>query len=55
MSPSRTLQSTPFTLSPRKEIRHMPITLNRFLDTAGSLAIVFLTLFVSAAAFGLGS
>ncbi len=55
MSPFRTLETTPSTLSPLKEIRRMPITLNRFLDAAGSLAIVFLTLFVSASAFGLGS
>ena len=54
MSPFRTPETTFSSLSPLKEIRRMPMTLNRILDAAGSLAIVFLTLFVSAAAFGLG-
>ena len=54
MNPSPAIRSNPRLTSPLKEIRRMPMTLNRFLDTAGSLAIVFLTLFVSAAAFGLG-
>jgi hypothetical protein len=55
MSPPPPRQPNPSTVPPLKEIRCMPLTLNRFLDAAGSLAIVFLTLFVSAAAFGLGA
>ena len=55
MSPFRNPEPTnPRPVPPLKEIRRMPMTLNRILDAAGSLTIVFLALYVGAATFGLG-
>ena len=54
MSPPRPRQTNPSTIPSLKEIRRMPLSLNRFLDAAGSLTIVFLALYVGAATFGLG-
>ena len=40
--------------APWKEIRLMPLKLTRFLDATASITIVFLTLYVGVATFGLG-
>lgn len=41
-------------LAPRKEIRHMPHALNRFLDAAAHITIVSFALYIGAATLGLG-
>ena len=56
MSPSPTPRSNPHrSPAPRKEIRLMSHKLNRFLDASASITIVFLALYVSVSAFGLGA
>ena len=57
MNSSRRPRTNPlFALPPAalKEIRLMSHKLNRFLDASASITIVFLALYVSVSAFGLG-
>lgn len=44
----------PKALVPWKEIRHMPRTLNRFLDAMAHITIVSFALYIGAATLGLG-
>ena len=55
MSPSRIQRSTHTSAAPWREIRRMSRTLNRILDAASHVTIVFLALYVGAATFGLGA
>ena len=54
MSSTPAPRSNPNPLAAWKEIRLMPRKLNRFLDATASFTIVFLTLYVAVATFGLG-
>lgn len=54
MNPLATPMTQPKPTAPWKEIRLMS-QLNRFLDASASITIVFLALYVSVSAFGLGA
>jgi hypothetical protein len=54
MKPTPKPRSNPNPLAPWKEIRGMPLNLNRFLDATASITIVFLALYLGAATVGLG-
>lgn len=54
MTSLRLPRPMPTPIAPWKEIRLMPLKLTRFLDATASITIVFLTLYVGVATFGLG-
>lgn len=55
MNPPTAPRPKPKSIAAWKEIRLMSHRLNRFLDASASVTIVFLALYVSVSAFGLGA